>query len=121
LRYTAARAAQVFYNIFFILFSLNAYYTNSELAQVPNRREEPAPNFHLDRHAGGGRLRCPAGQLRPAERQQQDVQQVSRSASKGGSTSGLPDGLFSNQNPNLGKVWNALGWKMFIYIFYGHL
>jgi hypothetical protein len=29
---------------------------------------------------------------------------------------GLPDGLFSNQkNPNLGKFWRALGWKMLIY------
>jgi hypothetical protein len=28
---------------------------------------------------------------------------------------GLPDGLFSNQNPNLGKFWWALYWKMFKY------
>jgi hypothetical protein len=28
----------------------------------------------------------------------------------------LPDGLFSNQNPNLGKFWRALDCK-----FYGHL
>jgi hypothetical protein len=27
----------------------------------------------------------------------------------------LPDGLFSNQNPNLGKFWMALDWKMFQY------
>jgi hypothetical protein len=24
---------------------------------------------------------------------------------------GLPDGLISNQNPNLGKFWRALDWK----------
>jgi hypothetical protein len=46
---------------------------------------------------------------------------------------GLPDGLFSNQNPNLGKFWMALDWKVFQYfmaiwnilwrfgIFYDHL
>jgi hypothetical protein len=27
----------------------------------------------------------------------------------------LPDGLFSNQNPNLGKFWRALDWKMLMY------
>jgi hypothetical protein len=26
---------------------------------------------------------------------------------------GLPDGLFSNQNPNLSKFWKAFNWKMF--------
>jgi hypothetical protein len=29
--------------------------------------------------------------------------------------SGLPDGLFLNQNPNLGKLWRVLQWKMLIY------
>jgi hypothetical protein len=29
--------------------------------------------------------------------------------------SGLPDGLFSNQNPNLGKFGKDLDWKMFKY------
>jgi hypothetical protein len=29
-------------------------------------------------------------------------------------STGLPDGLFSNQNPNLGKFWNALHWKTLI-------
>jgi hypothetical protein len=33
-----------------------------------------------------------------------------------GSTSGLPDGLFSNQNRNLGKFWRALEYKMLVYI-----
>jgi hypothetical protein len=28
---------------------------------------------------------------------------------------GLPDGLFSNQNPNLGKFCRALDWKMLLY------
>jgi hypothetical protein len=28
---------------------------------------------------------------------------------------GLPDGLFSHQNPNLGKLWMALAWKMLAY------
>jgi hypothetical protein len=28
---------------------------------------------------------------------------------------GLPDGLFSNQNRNLGKFWRALEWKMLLY------
>jgi hypothetical protein len=27
----------------------------------------------------------------------------------------LPDGLFSNQNPNLGKFWRALEWIMLEY------
>jgi hypothetical protein len=47
--------------------------------------------------------------------------------------SGLPDGLFSNQNPNLGKFWRVLLWKILLYfmtiwpilrqleILYGHL
>jgi hypothetical protein len=29
-------------------------------------------------------------------------------------SAGLPDGLFSNQNPNLGKFWRSLDWKMLI-------
>jgi hypothetical protein len=29
--------------------------------------------------------------------------------------SGLPDGLFSNQNPVLGKFWRTLEWKMLVY------
>jgi hypothetical protein len=38
----------------------------------------------------------------------------------------LPDGLFSKQNPNLGKFVMALGWKvlinfMAIWNIYGHL
>jgi hypothetical protein len=49
------------------------------------------------------------------------------------SSSGLPDGLFSNQNPNFGQFWRALEWKMLTYfmaiwnilpifgIFYNHL
>jgi hypothetical protein len=33
------------------------------------------------------------------------------------STSGLPDGLFSNRkNPDLGKFWRALEWKMLFYL-----
>jgi hypothetical protein len=28
---------------------------------------------------------------------------------------GLPDGIFSNQNPNLGKFCRVLQWKMLIY------
>jgi hypothetical protein len=28
---------------------------------------------------------------------------------------------FQTQTPNLSKFWRALGWKMFMYIFYGHL
>jgi hypothetical protein len=28
---------------------------------------------------------------------------------------GLPDGLFSNQNPNLGKFWRVLQWQMLVY------
>jgi hypothetical protein len=28
----------------------------------------------------------------------------------------LPDALFSNQKPNLGKFWSALDWKMLIYV-----
>jgi hypothetical protein len=28
---------------------------------------------------------------------------------------GLPDGLFSNKNPNLGKIWRALKCKMLLY------
>jgi hypothetical protein len=35
---------------------------------------------------------------------------------KTGSDPGLPDGLFSNQNPNLGKFLTALDWKIFIYV-----
>jgi hypothetical protein len=31
------------------------------------------------------------------------------------SMAGLPDGLFSSQNPNLGTFWRALDWKMLIY------
>jgi hypothetical protein len=31
---------------------------------------------------------------------------------------GLPDGLFSNKNPNLGKFWRVLQWTL---ILYGHL
>jgi hypothetical protein len=27
----------------------------------------------------------------------------------------LPDGIFSNQNPNLGKFWRDLQWKMLVY------
>jgi hypothetical protein len=51
-----------------------------------------------------------------------------------GANAGLPDGLFSNQNPNLGKhFWMVLTWKVLVYfmalwsvlrpsyIFYGHL
>jgi hypothetical protein len=39
---------------------------------------------------------------------------------------GLPDGIFSNQNPNLGKFLRALEWKtmvkfMAIRNIYGHL
>jgi hypothetical protein len=46
---------------------------------------------------------------------------------------GLPDGLFSTQNPNFGQFWRALQWKILVYfmtiwstlrpleIFYGHL
>jgi hypothetical protein len=34
---------------------------------------------------------------------------------------GLPDGIFSNQNPDLGKFWTALQWKMLEYFRYGHL
>jgi hypothetical protein len=49
------------------------------------------------------------------------------------SDAGLPDGLFQTKNPNLGKFWRALDWKMLIYfmpiwnilqtfgIFYNHL
>jgi hypothetical protein len=29
--------------------------------------------------------------------------------------SGLPDGLLSNQNLNLGNFWSAFDWKMLIY------
>jgi hypothetical protein len=28
---------------------------------------------------------------------------------------GLPDGIFSNQNTNLGKFWSVLQWKMLVY------
>jgi hypothetical protein len=28
---------------------------------------------------------------------------------------GLPDGLFSNKNPNWGKFWRVLQWKMLVY------
>jgi hypothetical protein len=40
--------------------------------------------------------------------------------------SGLPDGRFSNQNPNLGKFWRVLLWKMLVNFmgissFCGHL
>jgi hypothetical protein len=31
------------------------------------------------------------------------------------------DGLFLNLNPNVGKFWRALDWKIFMFIFYGHL
>jgi hypothetical protein len=29
--------------------------------------------------------------------------------------SGLPDDLFSNQNPNLGKFWIVFKWKVLVY------
>jgi hypothetical protein len=29
---------------------------------------------------------------------------------------GLPDGIFSNQNPNLGKFWRVLQWKLLVYL-----
>jgi hypothetical protein len=28
---------------------------------------------------------------------------------------GLPDGLFSNQNPNFGKIWRDFEWKLLLY------
>jgi hypothetical protein len=31
-------------------------------------------------------------------------------------TSGLPDGLFSYINPNLGKIWRDLDWKMLYFM-----
>jgi hypothetical protein len=39
---------------------------------------------------------------------------------------GLPDGIFSNQNPNVGKYCRVLPWKMLVFLwpldpFYGHL
>jgi hypothetical protein len=36
---------------------------------------------------------------------------------------GLPDGIISNQNPNLGKFWRVLQWEMLRYfgIVGGHL
>jgi hypothetical protein len=34
---------------------------------------------------------------------------------------GLPDGKFSYQVVQLGKVWWAFEWKMFVLIFYGHM
>jgi hypothetical protein len=42
---------------------------------------------------------------------------------------GLPDGIFSNQNPYLGKFWRILQWNdlvyfttiWYMYVFYGHL
>jgi hypothetical protein len=49
------------------------------------------------------------------------------------SYTGLPDGVFLTKNPNFGKFWTALEWKMLVYfmaiwnilrpsgIFYGHL
>jgi hypothetical protein len=40
---------------------------------------------------------------------------VPRFVTETGCTAGLPDGLFSIQNPNLGKFWRALDWKMYIY------
>jgi hypothetical protein len=39
---------------------------------------------------------------------------------------GLPNGIFSDQNRNLGKFWRVLQWKMLVYfmsfgLFSGHL
>jgi hypothetical protein len=34
---------------------------------------------------------------------------------------GLPDGIFLKQNPNLGKFWRVLKWKMLVYFLYSHL
>jgi hypothetical protein len=35
---------------------------------------------------------------------------------------GLPDGIFSNQkNPDLGKFWRVLQWKIWVCILHGHL
>jgi hypothetical protein len=31
---------------------------------------------------------------------------------------GLPDGLFSNKNPRLGKFWRVLEWKMLVFYDY---
>jgi hypothetical protein len=28
---------------------------------------------------------------------------------------GLPDGIFTNKNPSLGKFWSDLQWKMLVY------
>jgi hypothetical protein len=28
---------------------------------------------------------------------------------------------FQTKNPNLGKFWRALEWKMLVYVFYDHL
>jgi hypothetical protein len=53
--------------------------------------------------------------------------------SEDGSRAGLPDGLFQTKNPNLGKFWRVLLWKILAYfmtiwsklrtleIFYVHL
>jgi hypothetical protein len=30
--------------------------------------------------------------------------------------SGLPDGIFSHQNPNLDQSWRVLQWKMLVYL-----
>jgi hypothetical protein len=35
------------------------------------------------------------------------------------STAGLPD--FQTKNPNLGKFWRILQWKMLVYFMYGHM
>jgi hypothetical protein len=43
-----------------------------------------------------------------------------REINKKPSTVGLPDGIFSNKNPNLGKLWRVLQWEMLEY-FNGHL
>jgi hypothetical protein len=31
------------------------------------------------------------------------------------SAAGLPDGIFSVQNPNLGKLWRVLQWTVMVY------
>jgi hypothetical protein len=33
---------------------------------------------------------------------------------------GLPDGIFSKQNPNSDKFWRALEWKRLVHIFNSH-
>jgi hypothetical protein len=49
---------------------------------------------------------------KPLERLKETVQRL-RLAYR--AQSGLPDGLFSNQNTNLGKFWRVLEWKMLVY------